>query len=122
MNCEEVAQLLPDLVDGTLPEALRAEVEATLPQCPACQQQLEITRQIRALLVSLQADNPQLSIPRGFEARLLARIHRQKNGLELLDFSSRALGEWLVEAINLIGGLLGAFGANPPSIREEKQL
>ncbi len=122
MNCEEVAQLLPDLVDGTLAQELRAEVEATLPQCPECQQQLEITRQIRTLFVSLQADDPRLSIPRGFEARLMTRIHQQKNGLELLDLSSKALGEWLVEVINLIGGLLDAFGANPPSIREEKQL
>jgi hypothetical protein len=122
MNCDEVAQLLPDLVDDTLPEALRAEVEAALPGCPECQQQLEISRRIRALLVSLQADDSQIRIPNGFETRLLARIHRQKNGLELLDLSSKAFAEWLVEVINLIGGLIDALGANPPSIHEEKVL
>ena len=122
MDCEEVAQLLPDLVDGTLPEALRAEVEAALPGCPECQQQLEITRQIRALLVSLQAEHPQIRIPSGFEARLMARIHRQKNGLELLDLSSKTFGAWLVEVINLISGLIGTLGVNPPIIPEEKVL
>jgi anti-sigma factor RsiW len=122
MDCEEVAQLLPDLVDGTLPEALRAEVEAALPGCPECQQELEITRQIRALLVSLQAEHPQLRIPGGFEARLMTRIHQQKNGLELLDLSSKAFGAWLIEVINLIGGLIDALGVNPPIIPEEKGL
>jgi anti-sigma factor RsiW len=122
MICEEVAQLLPDLVDGTLPEAIRAEVEAALPGCPECQQQLEISRRIRALLVSLQADNSLIRLPSGFETRVLARIHRQKNGLELLDLSSKALAEWLVEVINLMGGLIDALGANPPSIYGEKVL
>jgi Putative zinc-finger len=122
MNCEEVAQLLPDLVDGTLAEPLRAEIEAALPECPECQQQLEITRQVRSLLVAIQSENPRLSIPPGFEARLLARIHQQKNGLELLDLSSKALGEWLVEVINLIGGLLATFAVNRPSLLEEKQI
>src|SRR5947199_5223813 len=122
MDCEEVAQLLPDLVDGTLPEALRAEVEAALPGCPECQQQLEITRQIRALLVSLQAEHPQIRIPSGFETRLMARIHQQKNGLELLDLSSKAFGAWLIEVINLIGGLIDALGVNPPLKPEEKVL
>jgi Putative zinc-finger len=122
MNCEEVAQLLPDLVDGTLSEALSAEVEAALPGCPECQQQLDITRQIRALLVSIQVNNPQIHIPRGFEARLMARIHQQKNGLELLDLSSKAFGEWLIEVINLIGGLIDALGINPPLQHEENPL
>ena len=33
MNCEELAQLIPDLVDGTVPASLLAEAEAALPQC-----------------------------------------------------------------------------------------
>lgn len=117
MNCEELTQLLPDIIDGILPDALRAEVDAALSQCPDCQREVEITRQVRATLRALQADNPQLNIPSGFEARLLARIHQQKNGLELLDLSSKAFAQWLIELINLIGGLLEPLGVNRPQVR-----
>ncbi len=120
MDCEEITQLLPDLVDGTLSEELRAQIEEALPRCPECQQQLEITRQIHAFLVSLQDENAQLRIPRGFETRLLARIQQQKNGLELLELSSKAFGEWLIEMIALISGLIDALGGTYSPIHEEK--
>jgi anti-sigma factor RsiW len=106
MNCDELSQLLPDLVDGTLPADLLAEAEAALAQCLDCQRELEAARQIRTFLVALQAENADLRVPAGFEARLLSRIHRQHGGLELLDLSSRAFFMWLVELLNLIGGLL----------------
>ena len=116
MNCEELNQLIPDIVQGTLPDALRAEVEATLPQCPDCQREIEIVRQVRIVLQALQTENAHLTIPRGFETRLLARIRQQHNGLELLDLSSKAFGEWLVELINLIGGLLDPGEMGRPQI------
>jgi len=106
MNCEELAQLIPDLVDGTVPASLLAEAEAALPQCPDCQQELALARQVRAFLLELQAEHADLRIPAGFEARLLAQVRVQHSGLELLDLSSKAFGMWLVELINLIGGLL----------------
>ena len=119
MNCEELTQLLPDLVDGTLPDALRAEAEAALLQCPDCQRELEAARQIRTLFAALQAENVQLQVPAGFEVRLLARVHKQHGGLELLDLSSRAFLMWVLELINLIGGLInpdsvpGTIGSQP---------
>jgi hypothetical protein len=115
MNCEELARLLPDLVDGTLPPQLQAEAEAALNDCPDCRRELEIARQVRALLVALQAEYAGLRIPAGFEARLLARIHAEHTGLELLDLTSRNLLEWLIELINLIGALLdpGIRGLRP---------
>jgi anti-sigma factor RsiW len=111
MNCEELTQLLPDLVDGTLPDALRTEAEAALSQCPDCQRELEAARQIRTLFAALQAENVQLQVPAGFEVRLLARVHKQNSGLELLDLSSKAFVMWVIELINLIGGLI-----SPPSV------
>jgi len=111
MNCEELTELLPDLVDGTLPDALRVEAEAALAQCPDCQRELEAARQIRTLFAALQAENVQLQVPAGFETRLLARVHKQRGGLELLDLSSQAFLMWVLELINLIGGLL-----NPDSV------
>jgi Putative zinc-finger len=115
MNCEELAQLIPDLVDGALPAPLLAEAEAALPQCPDCQRDLAIARQVRAFLQELQAEHAELHIPAGFEVRLLARVKAQHNGLELLDLTSRAFGLWLVELLNLIGALLdpgSAFGGS----------
>jgi len=106
MNCEELAQLIPDMVDGSVPASLLAEAEAALPQCPDCQRDLAIARQVRTLLLEMQAEHAELHIPAGFEVRLLARVKAQHNGLELLDLSSRAFGLWLVELLNLIGGLL----------------
>jgi anti-sigma factor RsiW len=108
MNCEELSQLIPDLVDGTLPAELQAEVEATLPQCPECQREVEIARQIRAMLVALQAEHVDLRVPAGFEARLLARVRVQHTGVELIDLSSKAFGLWLVELLNVIGALIGS--------------
>lgn len=119
MNCEELTQLLPDFVDGTLPHDLRVEAEAALSQCPDCQRELEAARQIRTLFAALQAENVQLQVPAGFETRLLARVHRQHGGLELLDLSSRAFVMWVLELINLIGGLIspdfvpGTTGSQP---------
>ena len=117
MNCEELAQLIPDLVDGIVPAPLLAEAEATLPQCPDCQRELAIARQVRTFLLELQAEHAELRLPAGFETRLLAQVRAQHGGLELLDLSSRAFGMWLVEFINLIGGLLDpglALGGSSP--------
>ncbi len=47
MNCEELAQLIPDMVDGTLSADVLAEARATLPQCPDCQREFEIASQVR---------------------------------------------------------------------------
>jgi len=108
MNCEELAQLLPDLVDGSLSPAQQAEAEAALPGCPECLQELEIARQIRTLLITLQAEYADIRIPAGFEARLLARVRTQHAGIEFLDLSSKVFAEWFVELLNLIGALLDA--------------
>ncbi len=106
MNCDELAMLLPDLVDGTLSDAQRAEAEAALPQCSECQQELEMARQVRAFMVRLQTEYANLRVPAGFEARLMAEVRTQHSGLEFLDLSSKAFAAWVVELLNLIGSLL----------------
>lgn len=106
MNCDELRQYLPDMVDGSLTPEVLAEAQAALPNCPDCQREFEIAQRVRAFLIELQAQNANLRIPAGFEARLLAKVRSQHSGLELLDLSSKAFGAWLVELINLIGGLI----------------
>ncbi len=116
MNCEELTQLLPDLVDGTLPADILAQAEAALPGCPDCQRDLEISRQIRGILITLQSEQPNLRVPAGFEARLLARVRTQQASLDILDLTSQAFAVWLVELINLIGGLLNVSSATLSSV------
>ncbi len=111
MTCEELAQLLPDLMDDTLTPEVKAEAEIALARCPACQKELEAARQIRNLLTKLQAGNVQMRPSAAFEARLFARIRQQKHGLALLDLSSRGFGLWLVEFINLVGHLVNVGAA-----------
>ena len=106
MNCEELAQLIPDMVDGTLAAEVLAEAQAALATCPDCRREFEIASRVRALLIQLQAEYADLRVPAGFEARVIARVRAQSNGVELLDLSSRVFWEWLVELLNLIGGLL----------------
>ncbi len=106
MNCEELAQLIPDLVDGTLSPDVLGEAQAALPQCPECERELTIAREVRAFLVRLQAESASVRVPAGFEARLLARVQAQYTGAELMDLSSKIFGAWLVELLNLIGGLI----------------
>ncbi len=111
MNCDELVQLLPDLIDGFLSPELQAEAEAALPGCPDCQRELELVRQVRMFLVALQTEFADIRIPAGFESRLLARIRVQHSGLEFLDLSSIAFSEWLVELLNLIGALFDPHAA-----------
>ncbi len=113
MNCEELAGILPDLVDGTLTEEQRAEAEAALPQCPQCQQELEIALQVRAFMVRLQTEYAQARIPAGFEARLLAQVRAQHSALEFLDLSSTLFAAWLAEFLNLVGGLIDPGASQP---------
>jgi len=106
MSQEEVTQLLPDLVDGTLSEDVRVEAETALQQYPELQRDLEIARQVRTVLATLQANYPEMRVPTGFEARLLERVRQRSAGLDVLDLSCTTFTAWIVELINLIGGLL----------------
>jgi Putative zinc-finger len=115
MNCKQLAELIPDLVDGTLAPELQAEADAALADCPEARQELEIARQIRTFLQDLQAQSPNLVLPSGFEARLLDRIRLQNTGVDFLDLSSKTFGFWLMELINLLVGLLPP----PPQAKPE---
>ncbi len=105
MNQEEITLLIPDLVDGTLSDDERSQAEAALQQYPELQRDLEIARQVRTVLATLQANYPEMRVSAGFEARLVARVRERSAGLEILDLSCTAFAEWLIEFINLLSGL-----------------
>ena len=106
MNQDDLTLLLPDLVDGTVIDEVRTEAEAALQLYPEVQRDLEIARLIRTMLATLHGDYPELRLPAGFEAKLLARVRKQSAGLDVLDLSCTTFTAWLIEFINLIGGLL----------------
>lgn len=106
MNCEELAALIPEMVDGTLSPEVQQQAQAALPNCPECRQELEVALQVRAFLVELQAANTQIRLPAGFETRLIAQIRRQSSQLDLVDLSAKSFGLWLVDLLNLLGGLI----------------
>lgn len=115
MNRDELNELLPELVDGNLADERRVEAEQALALYPDVQRDLEIARQIRTLLVALQAENPELRLPADFEMRLLARIRHEGSKFDVLDLSCVAFATWVVDFINLLGGVLAAFAPPQPS-------
>jgi anti-sigma factor RsiW len=52
MTCQEFVELVTDLIEGQLPEALRVETAAHLDECDACAAYLE---QIRQTVAGLRA-------------------------------------------------------------------
>ena len=106
MTCEELATLLPDLLDNTLPPDVLKEAQLALAACPDCQKELDAARQIRNLLAQFQAQAGQFQVSADFEVRLFARLGRQKHSLALLDLTSKSFGLWLIELVNLVGHLL----------------
>ena len=115
MNRDELNELLPDLVDGSVSDEQRTASEQALAQNPDIQRDLEIARQIHTLLASLQAENPELRLPAGFEARLLARIRQENSKFDVLDLSCTTFAAWVIEFINLLGGVLATFAPTQPS-------
>ena len=108
MTCEELAQLLPDLLEGGLAEPLLTEAQTALARCPDCQKELEAARQIRELLSQFQSRSGQFTVSAGFEARLLKRLSRQRHGLALVDLTSKSFGLWLIELVNILGHLISS--------------
>lgn len=111
MTCDQLAELLPELLDDTLAPDLKAEAEAALTNCPGCQKELEAARNIRTFLARLQSGNAELRPSKDFETRLFSRLRRQTHGLTLVDLTSRSFGLWLVELINIVGHLLNTNAA-----------
>lgn len=113
MTCEQLAELLPEMLDDTLAPDLKAETEAALANCPDCQKELEAARNIRTFLARLQSGNVELRPSKDFETHLFSRLQRQTHGLTLVDLTSRSFGLWLVELINIVGHLLNSNATAP---------
>ncbi len=70
ISCVEVWHELSELVDGTLSEALREQLELHLRNCAHCTAVYDGTRNV----VELLGDEQVLDLPSGFSERLLHRL------------------------------------------------
>ena len=96
MTCNELAELLPDLVDGTLVSPLLEEAETALQVCPECEKELRVVRQVKKLLATLQADKLFVEPSRDFVGKLLLKIRQHKVTFELMDLNGYPSEEiWL---------------------------
>jgi anti-sigma factor RsiW len=97
MRCEDCAASLPDLLEGSLPDAQAEELRAHLAGCPACRAALALQEGIAAGLRM----PPAADLPVDFTARVLARAGVRD------DSRRRWRGRWF-----LIGaGSLASAGA-----------
>lgn len=74
MNCEEVKIHLIDLIDNTLPETLRKEVEEGLANCPDCQQEYE---ELKILFQNIQKQTL-VPTPKALDDNFYAFLEKEK--------------------------------------------
>jgi anti-sigma factor RsiW len=65
MTCDQVRELLPELVRGELPEASLVTAESHLAGCPDCRAERAMLERVATALAS---------VPAGLEARVLAAL------------------------------------------------
>lgn len=108
--------LLPWLLNGTLEDSERADVEAHLRSCAQCRAELDRQRELMALYAASPAPRP---VAAGSPARLLARLN-EPPARSALDRLRSALRWWQLGAALQLGAIL-ALGAtlwvqlDPPS-------
>ena len=77
MDCRELRSLADAYLDGELPPASRAEIDAHLAGCPACRAEIEANR---AFIARLKADVSYFEAPPGLAARLAQRLGSEPAG------------------------------------------
>ncbi|MCP5117220.1 MAG: hypothetical protein GY953_40870 [bacterium] len=75
MPCEEYEALIAECLDGTLSADRRAAVEGHIAACPSCSEVLSTYQSLDAMLTVRLGS---LSLPKGFEQRLLRQIGRPR--------------------------------------------
>lgn len=73
MTCKDVWREVSNYIDNTITSEVRQEVELHLSYCRHCTAIIDGVRNI----VVLVADGRVFSLPRGFNARLKARLNKE---------------------------------------------
>lgn len=92
MNCEEVKIHLIDLIDNTLPETLRKEVEEGLANCPDCQQEYE---ELKILFQNIQKQTL-VPTPKALDDNFYAFLEKEK----LLSVGTQTTAESLKKVVS----------------------
>ena len=101
---------LTELADGVL---AGPEWDAWLAQHPEAAAEVAIARRVRALLRELEA--AAITVPDGFEARLMERLHQDRTLVDMLDLFFSGTGRALIELLNILLSLLPAPPATQPA-------
>ena len=131
MKCEQISELLPDYLQGSLSAEQRHTVEAHLEQCADCCEEAALWKKLSLLPV----DQPSPESRERFEALLQAyqagRSNQPKGGSELcvvigsrlgpqnMVVSGWALRLWLFWVAPLLGGVIGGRSAYKALFAEE---
>jgi hypothetical protein len=107
MTPDNQAANLTDLADGTL---TGPEWDAWLAEHPDAAAEVMVARRVRLLMRDLA--EAAISVPDGFEERLMARLRQDRTLLDLLDLGFFSAGRALIELLNI---LLSLLPAPPPA-------
>ena len=99
MNCENVRQLLPAYFDDELDLATALQIEAHLPDCPGCRQQLESAQAVRSALTQTGVYLP---APAALRERLTQAI-RSEAGETESGRTLRLTSHWWMRPMALSG-------------------
>ena len=108
MTPDNQAANLTDLADGTL---TGPEWDAWLAEHPDAAAEVAVAQRVRALMRDLAA--AAISVPDGFEERLMARLRQDRTLLDLLDLGFFSAGRTLIELLNILLSLLPASPLAP---------
>jgi len=75
-TCDRIDELLPDYLEGTLPAAARADVEAHAAHCPRCAALVADLNDVRVAAAALPALSPSRDLWAGISARIEAPVIR----------------------------------------------
>ena len=113
MTCQELDERLDEWVDGELPEAAAAEVEAHLASCALCQERERRLRQVLAHAASLPRS---VTPPRDLWPGIARRVERERSWA----WASGSWSPWaLAAAATVVVGLAAALwtGRPPAAVR-----
>jgi hypothetical protein len=113
MTCQELDERLDDWIDGELPAAAAAEVEAHLASCALCQERERRLRQVLAHAASLPRS---VTPPRDLWPGIARRVERERSW----SWASGSWGPWaLAAAATVVVGLAAVLwtGRPPGAVR-----
>lgn len=113
-NCKTAEVHFAPFIDETLNEEEMQAVRNHLEGCPDCRARLALARQALTLLRRLQEE--EVTLPEGFQDRLMQRIMSGDLAMDALDFSWQGLLTTLLSLLEAIFDMLA--GLQPDAVAQ----